>query len=174
MKRADARHDYRPRGDVLQPVAGGVEAHSRGTWTEVVIRRGALMLVGIATACQTLAPRYAVTATPIDVGGGLPSLCVAVDARDPHGVSWWLPGRTGCASRGSSVITADQATVSAQASTVTAGFGVETHGGNTVAVRLVIEGGEVRAPESGARASVERRHDLTMPELPPFGRRGGG
>jgi len=35
-------------------------------------RRLAVALGIFAAACQPAAPRYAVTATPIDVGGGLP------------------------------------------------------------------------------------------------------
>jgi hypothetical protein len=126
-----------------------------------------------AAACQPEVPRYAVTATPIDVGG-LPPLCVAVDATDPHGAWWWHPGRTGCASRASSVMPAGDATVSAQGRVVSVGFGIGTVSGNTVIVRLVVEAGEIRAADSGARARVERREDLDMPELPPFASRGGG
>ena len=143
-------------------------------WMDTAIGWSALAVLAGAAACQSPAPRYAVTATPVDAGGGLPPICVAVDAKDPQGVSWWLPGRTGCASRGSGIMAAHQATVSAQASAVTAAFDIETHGGNTVAVRLAVEGGEIRVVASGARTPIERRHDLNLPEVPPYGRRGGG
>ena len=53
-------------------------------------------------------------------------------------------------------------------------FGIATVRGDTVAVSLVVEGGEIRVGATGARALIERRHDLTMPELPPFGGRGVG
>ena len=71
-------------------------------------------------------------------------------------------------------MTGDQGRVSAQAPGVTVGFGIATVGGNTVGVRLIVEDDEIRVVESGARAAVERRHDLNMPELPPYGRNGGG
>jgi hypothetical protein len=142
----------------------------------VVIRwRLGFAIVVVAAACRPAAPRYAVTATPIDVGGGLPALCVAVDAADPHGAWWWHPGRTGCASRGSSVMNDGLAAVSSSDAAVTVGFGIGTVRGTTVAVRLVFEGAEIRSG-TGARVAVERRGDLNVPELPPFGPgpRGGG
>jgi hypothetical protein len=117
--------------------------------------------------------RYVVTATPIDIGGGLPALCVAVDPEDPRGAWWWHPGRTGCDSRASSVMPAGGATVSVQGRVVSVGFGIDTVRGNTVDVRLVLEGEDIRSRTSGALVHVERRTDLNISELPPFGPRGG-
>jgi hypothetical protein len=119
---------------------------------------------------RSTAPRYLVTADPIDVGFGDRGLCVAVDPLDEHGVWWWEPGSSGCADRstGPGVFQADQATVSrsGRAGPITLGFRLGTHSlaRPFVHVRLVVEDGQMRALESGARVPIRRRSDLDVPE----------
>src|SRR4051812_33184495 len=76
------------------------------------------LLVLFLFGCRTSAPskpRYTVTATPVDVVSGGFDLCVAVDAADAHGVWWWQPGPSGCATRitGPTVFAAERASVRA-------------------------------------------------------------
>jgi hypothetical protein len=114
-------------------------------------------------------PRYIVTASPIDVGTGAPGLCVAVDPSTEHGVWWWEPGASGCASRSTApgVFEADQATVShaTESSAIDVRFRVGLH---SIArpfaeIHLVIEDGSMRVVASGARVPVLRRPDLDVP-----------
>jgi len=134
------------------------------------------LLAFLLVTCRPMpaAPRYIVTSVPIDVGLHSPGLCVAIDPTDLHGVWWWEPGRRGCSSRstGPGVFHADDAMVEARAGSteIEARFRLELHGypGSTmpsfVAVRLAVQNGGMRALASGAEVSIERRHDLEVPE----------
>ena len=110
-----------------------------------------------ASQPQPSVPRYAVTASPINVGVGS-GLCVAVDPLDREGVWWWEPGMSGCSSRftGHGVFHAERATVSqaAQSGSVAFSFRLQTNSATStfVDVRLVIEDGGMRAVETGASA----------------------
>lgn len=134
----------------------------------------ALALVG----CRAHTPvaRYLVTESPIDVGVGT-GLCLAVDPLDEHGIWWWQPGPTGCASRstGPGVFHAAEGRVSRstpEARTAVA-FRLGTHSTTRpfVDVRLVVEDGSIRALDTGARATLQRRDDLEVPEMPAADRR---
>jgi len=139
---------------------------------------GAVVVLGlVALACRPAPPpvdestRYLVTSEPIDVGVG-PGLCVAIDPRDPHGVWWWQPGASGCASRstGPDVFHAQEATVKANTSTTTSvGFRLGTHSTTRpfVDVRLMAEAGRLRAIDTGAQVALGPRADLAIPEWPP-------
>jgi hypothetical protein len=139
-------------------------------------RRFPFLLAWALVACEATspprptAPRYLVTAVPIDVGFGGRGLCVAVDPLDARGVWWWEPGRAGCADRstGPGVFQADQAAVtrSGRAGPITLGFRLGTHSVTRpfVHVRLVVEHGQMRSLESGARVAIRRRSDLDVPE----------
>jgi hypothetical protein len=111
-----------------------------------------------------------VTTSPIDVGVGARGICVAVDPLEERGVWWWEPGSSGCADRstGPGVFQADQAVVSRPAPTgpITLGFRLGTHSRTRpfVQIRLVVEHGQMRAVESGAKVSLRRRGDLDVPE----------
>ena len=127
--------------------------------------------VACRSACQSRpsVPRYVVTASPIDVGVGT-GLCVAVDPLDQDGVWWWEPGASGCPSRstGPGVFHAEHATVSqsAKSGLVALSFRVQTHSETRpfVDVKLVVEDGDMRAVETGARVPIHRRNDLDVPE----------
>ena len=120
-----------------------------------------------ASQSQPSVPRYAVTASPIDIGVGS-GLCVAVDPLDREGVWWWEPGASGCSSRstGPGVFHAEHATVLqlAQSGPVALSFRLQTHSATRlfVDVRLVVEGGDMRAVETGARVPIRRRNDLDV------------
>ena len=126
-------------------------------------------------------PRYLVTDSPIDVGDGI-RLCLAVDTSEQDGVWWWEAGGSGlgCASRstGPGVFHAEEAKVSQTTPTspTALGFRLATHSASRpfIDVRLVLEGGRMRAMESGARVPVQRRKDLDVPEVPMRGQRQTG
>ena len=113
-------------------------------------------------------PRYVVSTRPIDIGLGA-GFCIAVDPADRQGVWWWEPGGSGCASRstGPDVFKAEHASVSrpAKSGPIAISFRVGTHSITRpfVDVRLVLESGELRVVESGARVPTERRNDLDVP-----------
>jgi hypothetical protein len=115
--------------------------------------------------------RYIVTASPIDIGTSAPGLCVAVDPSTEHGVWWWEPGTSGCASRstGPGVFEADQATVSpaTQSPTIGVRFRVGLHSMTRpfVEIHLVIEDGSMRLVASGARVPILRRRNLDVPPV---------
>src|SRR5689334_15995491 len=75
------------------------------------------------------ADRVAVTAEPIRIGLGSLGLCIAVDPGDPHGIWWWEPGASGCATRstGPDVFPADAPKVSRTSAGATAEFQLGTH-----------------------------------------------
>ena len=127
-----------------------------------------LLLVLLLFGCRTSAPvipRYTVTATPLDVVGGL-LLCIAVDRTEANGVWWWQPGPSGCASRitGPTVFKADRAQVgtSADSKSIYASFTLQLYSGNRD-VKLVLKGSEMRITDSGLRVSTQHRADLEIP-----------
>jgi len=133
-----------------------------------------VLLILTLAACSSFrspsaTPRYIVTAKPIDIGVRT-RLCVAVAALDEHGVWLWGHGSLGCASRstGPGVFKADQAAVSqrTQSSPIMLGFRLALHSTTRpyVQVRLVVENGEMRAVDSGARVPILRRNSLDLPE----------
>jgi hypothetical protein len=73
-------------------------------------------------------------------------------------------------SAGPGVFHAEEARVSesAQPGPIDISFRLGTHSTTRpfVDVRLVLEGGNLRAVESGARVPIERRNDLDVPGLP--------
>ena len=115
--------------------------------------------------------RYVVTASPIDIGTSTTGLCVAVDPSTEHGVWWWEPGTSGCASRstGPGVFAADQATVAkeTQSAAISVRFRVQLHSRTRsfVEIHLVIEDGSMRAVASGARVPILRRRNLDVPPV---------
>jgi len=132
-----------------------------------------------ASLSQSSLPRYAVTASPIDIRVG-PGLCVAVDPLDREGVWWWEPGVSGCSSRatGPGVFHAEHAAVlqSARSGPVAFSFRLQTHSATRpfVDVRLVVEDGDMRAVETGARVPIRRRNDLDVTEVAVRGQRWTG
>ena len=118
------------------------------------------------------APRYMVTASPIDVGVGA-GLCVAVDPTDPNGVWWWQPG-TDCSSRstGPTVFRADNSAVtrSDQAGTAEIRFRVAVKRRLNspeppfVDVVLRLEGTRLQAVHSGSQVTTVSRSNLEIPE----------
>ena len=142
---------------------------------------GVVALVGCGTGGPPppVAPRYEVTATPIDVGLGA-TFCVAVDRADAEGVWWWRPGETGCATRstGPAVFRAEGATVARTSAdeTSAASFNIPTQ--STVRpllrVRMVVGDREMRVLDPESRVAVTVRRDLDIPEgvVGSRGRRG--
>jgi hypothetical protein len=136
----------------------------------------ALSLLGSSpVAAQPTAP-YVVTTTPIQVDLTNTGLCISIDPLDPHGVWWWEPGASGCATRstGPDVFHADEATVSRPRPGLTAiEFRLAMHSIERpfMTVRLILDGYRLRSPETGSEVDVQGRPDLTVPEEPPRGRR---
>jgi hypothetical protein len=136
-----------------------------------------ILLAFALIACQSMSePRYLVTESPIDVGVGT-GLCIAVDPSDQHGIWWWEPGASGCVSRstGPGVFHAEGATVSQSTPNgpTALSFRLGTHSTTHpfIDVRLVVEDGRMRPPESGPPVSLGRRKDLDVPEVAIRGRR---
>jgi hypothetical protein len=129
------------------------------------------LLVLFLFGCPTSAPRYTVSATPVDVVGGGFGVCIAVDRTDAQGIWWWQPGPAGCASRitGPTVFRADRAEVRASADTrsVSARFTLPLQSGNHD-VTLALQDSEMLVTDSGVRVPTERRADLEIP--PAYGR----
>jgi hypothetical protein len=132
----------------------------------------ALVAGAQAIPSRSAAPRYIVTASPIDLGTRS-LLCVAVDPLDKHGIWWWEPGRSGCSSRstGPGVFEVDQAVVSqsTQSDSITLSFRLQIHSQTRpdVEVRLVVTNGEMRRVDSDARVPILRRSTLDVPEMVP-------
>jgi hypothetical protein len=142
--------------------------------------RFALLIVPALIACRAVAAsrpsaeRYLVTATPINVGGGI-KLCIAVDPDDQQGIWWWTPGDTGCASRssGPGLFHPEGASVARTAPGSTSiGFRLGTHSSARpfIDVGLIVEHDTMRALESHDTVSIQRRRDLDVPEVPMRGR----
>lgn len=118
------------------------------------------------------APRYVVTASPIDVRVGS-ELCVAVDPGDPTGVWWWQPGKD-CSSRstGPMVFHAEEAAVvsSQGREMVDVRFRVpvirrsDSSEPPFVDVSLRLEGGRLRAEATGSEVATVTRSNLEIPE----------
>ena len=135
-----------------------------------------LDLVACRSTLTQPVPRFFVTAAPIDVGISAVGLCIAVDPGDPEGIWWWEPGRSGCLSRstGPGVFHAENATVVARgrSATIDLHFRLQLITGPAVTgprfadVRLVMRNTDLRSIASGTQVSIERRHDLDMPEGP--------
>jgi len=130
------------------------------------------LLAAFLFGCKAASPspRYIVTATPVDVVGGGWALCIAVDAADAHGIWWWQPGPSGCATRitGPSVFRADRAEVkTTNSNSISASFTLQLHVG-TRDINLALQDSEMRVADTGVRVPTERRANLDIP--PAFGR----
>lgn len=133
-----------------------------------------LLLVVSLVGCRTSAPsgpRYIVTATPVDAVNGGWGLCIGIDPTDAHGVWWWQPGPSGCATRitGPTVFRADRAEVktSRGSNSISASFTLQLHSG-TRDINLALQDSEMRVTASAVRVPTERRANLDIP--PAFGR----
>lgn len=141
-----------------------------------------VLLASSLVACRTLPPsqpsvaRFLVTGSPLDVGLGTRSLCIAVDPLDPRGVWWWGPGASGCDSRstGPGVFHALEATVAPSTRTgpTAVSFRLQTHSAARpfIDVHLIVEDGNMRGLESGDWVALQRRNNLDLPEIPVRGR----
>lgn len=126
----------------------------------------AVVCCTVQTACQD--KTYIVTKSPVDVGMASHGLCVAVDETDPHGISWWDPGRGGeCSTRSSSIMPGDRPSISrAAGGSIDVRFRlglVSREPDAHIDVVLTIDGQTMRGM-SGARVPVVRRNDLKIPE----------
>jgi hypothetical protein len=142
-----------------------------------------MLLVAALVGCRTTpgaglaAPRFIVTAMPIDVGVVSTKLCVGVDPDDAHGVWWWQPGASGCGTRstGPGVFRAEQSVVTSRHGSmpiaVTFRIQLKRAPGSGLPsfadVHLVVEDHAIRAAASGVRVATARRADLELPESPP-------
>jgi hypothetical protein len=144
------------------------------------LRLVAPLLIGLMfTGCggtgghfQHSAPRYVVTASPIDVGVGSGRLCLAVDPRNPHGVWWWQPGKD-CSSRstGPKVFQAEEAMVVPSEQGITdIRFRIalirspKSSEPSFADVSLRLEGSQLQAAVTGNRVATVIRHDLEIPQ----------
>jgi len=143
----------------------------------------AIVLTSVSVACRS-APRYTVTATPMNlIGPGHPGFCIAIDPTDPRGVWWWEPGLAGttspsspnhgyasdCSRRstGPSILRADQARVTATASgAVEVHFQIQLQVDGPLDVNLVLQDGVLRNPALGTHVATGHRSDLNVPEWP--------
>lgn len=132
----------------------------------------ALSLLGSsAGAAQPIAP-YIVTSSPILVGIRN-RICIAIAPIDAHGVWWWEPGGSGCATRSTDVFRADEATVSRPRPGLTAvdfRLGIHSVQDNFVQVRLILAGCCLESQAMQSRVEVEGRSDLTIPFEQPRAR----
>ena len=133
-----------------------------------------IVTLSVAACGRPSAPsgRYLATGTALDVGRGI-RLCIGIDPRDPHGVWWWGPGVTGCATRstGPGLMPADRAVVSGAAPSgpTAVAFRVGTHSLTDpyVDVHRAIDQDRLRSLDTGDAVDLQRRHDLEIPERPP-------
>ena len=136
-------------------------------WRKAIL----LALVFSAAGCKAILhapPRYIVSSEPMLFLGAPPnpSLCVAVDPARANGVWLWHPGRSGCASRTSSLMdtTMIAGTVARLASgAVEASFQINMMTGGPRHVRLELRGGRMREPSTGLDVATERRAKLDIP-----------
>jgi hypothetical protein len=135
-------------------------------------RKAILLALLLAPAgCKTTPPappRYIVSSEPMQFQGAPPnpSLCVAVDPERANGVWLWHPGRSGCASRTSSLMDAAMiaGTVRRLASdAVEASFQINLMIGGPRHVRLEVRHGRMREPSTGLDVPAGRRAELDMP-----------
>ena len=128
-----------------------------------------VLAVGLPLMAQAR-DRYVVTARPIDVGVASQGLCVAVDPLDGQGVWWWEPGRSGCSNRstGPGIFKAEHAQVArpAPSGEIDVSFRIQLHSTTSpfADVRLVLDGGRLRAVVPGVQVATESRKDLDIPE----------
>ena len=132
----------------------------------------ALAILFSGCLVTTAAGRYVVTAKPLNLGIGAAHFCVAVDLCDPRGVWWWEAGATGCSSRstGPGVFHADSPAVSKSRDGFVvrfsiplisrAGSGTQDHKD----MELILSGGRIRVPATGADVPTTQRNDLEIPE----------
>jgi len=137
-----------------------------------------LLAVALA-ACRTspAAPRFIVTAAPIDTGVSSQRLCVGVDPAEPRGVWWWEPGLSGCTSRstGPDLFRAERALVTSrgesEAFEVSFRMQLKRAADSVLPpyadVHLTVQDRAIRAAASGASVAIARRADLEVPLIPP-------
>src|SRR2546423_1403501 len=153
----------------MKPVVGGM---TRPDCFLSLLLGCALVACGCTSESQRLVSRYVITVRPIDVLVGAQGLCVAVNPADRQGVWWWEPGTSGCSSRstGPGVFHAEEARVSQskQPGPINISFRVGTHSTTHafVDVHLVLDSGDLRDVESGARVPTRQQNDLDVPGLP--------
>jgi hypothetical protein len=137
------------------------------------VAAAALLALSVCRAAPADGP-YIVTAAPI-AGVISPGLCVAVDSRDPHGVWWWEPGRSGCAGRstGPRAFRGDDANVTARGSAeLEARFRIQMMPASDSTepqytnVALVFREGRASVIGFGTSVPTTRRNNLDMPEEP--------
>jgi hypothetical protein len=142
-----------------------------------VLMAGLLITAGLIACRSTIggpAPRFFVTAAPLDVVIGSRGLCIAVNPSDATGVWWWEPGRSGCSSRstGPGVFHADDATVATdeRATPIDVRFRlklIDRPGEERfLDIRLALRDADIRCVSTGMQVPIERRHDLEIPEQP--------
>jgi len=137
---------------------------------------GVVALTLSSTSCQPTAaraaPRYIVTASPIDIGIGKSRFCIAIDPNNPKGVWWWEPGQD-CSTRttGPRVFEAEDARVipSQPAGTIDVSFRLQLHGPPAATspafadIRLILQERRLRALTTGAEVLTTDRRDLDVP-----------
>jgi hypothetical protein len=128
----------------------------------------------VLVACRATAPRYIVTAAPLDTGATTPKLCIAVDPTDRHGIWWWEPGHPGCSTRstGPDVFHAEDAAVVRQPSgAIDCRFRLQLiampGSPDVAAVAFVVDESGIHAVASGARVPIARRSHLRVPFAAP-------
>jgi hypothetical protein len=133
------------------------------------------MALSVGAAAQEHAPRYLITAAPLNVGIAAP-LCIAVDTVGSARVWWWQPGNEGCRSRstGPGIFSVSEPQVATDSTKreVRVQFRLALHapvtaGGEPFAdVVISFRGDSVLAVTSGARVAVLHRRDLDIPGYP--------
>jgi hypothetical protein len=142
----------------------------------------AILLLSASVACRS-APRYTVTATPINlIGPGHPGVCIAIDPTDAQGVWTWEPGLVGTTSQsspnhgyasdcsrrstGPTVLRADQPRVTAfpTLDAVEVHFEIQLQVGGPRKVSLVLQNGVLRNEATGTQVAIVHRSDLNVPD----------
>ena len=127
----------------------------------------ALLLLSASVACRS-APRYTVTAIPINlIGSGHPGHCIAIDPTDPQGVWTWEPAPFGCSKRSSDVRRPDGAKVTTLATSgaVEVQFQIQLQIRGPLVVGLVLQDRVLRNPALGTQVATEQRSDLGVPDM---------